>query len=185
MPGWRAAPHSPTSCSGGVSPADVSRSPYPGTRPTCRRSTRTRPLTYDRWHGQRLLHRDGKQAAYPLGFGLAYTTFTLDGVQVTLDRDAGVLQVRATVENTGTRPGAHLVQVYATRPELEDRFLVGFARAYADPAQRVPVEIDVPLDRLATWQGPADWTVTRGAYHMHVGASSADSATVSSPVDLP
>ena len=142
-------------------------------------------VTYDRWHGQRLLHRDGKQAAYPLGFGLAYTTFTLDGVQVTLDRDAGVLQVRATVENTGTRPGAHLVQVYATRPEPEDRFLVGFARAYADPAQRVPVEIDVPLDRLATWQGPTDWTVTRGAYHMHVGASSADPATVSIPVDLP
>ena len=142
-------------------------------------------MTYDRWHGQRLLDRDGKQAAYPLGFGLTYTSFTIDDVRVALDRNAAALRVSATLENIGTRPGGHVVQVYATRPEPGDRFLVGFVRTHVDAAERVPVEIKVPLDRLAAWQGPARWEVLPGAYHIDVGASSADPATVSIPVDLP
>ena len=142
-------------------------------------------VTYDRWHGQRLLDRDGKQAAYPLGFGLAYTSFVIDDVQVALDRDAGALQIRATVENTGTRPGGHVVQVYATRSEPGDRYLVGFARVHVDPAERVPVGIDVPLDRLATWQGSGRWEVMRGGYRIDVGADATDRASVSISVDIP
>jgi beta-glucosidase len=141
-------------------------------------------VTYDRWHGQRRLDRDGKQPAYPLGFGLAYTTFTIDDVQLDLDRNSGMLQVRATVENTGTRPGGHVVQVYATRPDPGDRFLVGFACTHVEPAQRMPVEIDVQLDRLASWQGLGRWRVTPGRYRIDVGANAAD-ATVSIPMDLP
>jgi len=34
-------------------------------------------VTYDRWWGQRKLDRDGAAAAYPLGFGLGYTTFSI------------------------------------------------------------------------------------------------------------
>jgi beta-glucosidase len=34
-------------------------------------------VRYDRWWGQRKLDRDGIPAAYPLGFGLGYTTFGL------------------------------------------------------------------------------------------------------------
>ena len=30
-------------------------------------------IVYDRWHGQRLLDRDGHAPAFPLGFGLSYT----------------------------------------------------------------------------------------------------------------
>jgi beta-glucosidase len=141
-------------------------------------------VTYNRWHGQRLLDRDGKQAAYPLGFGLAYTSFTIDDVQVALDPNGELLQVSATVENTGARPGGHVVQVYATRPEPGDRFLVGFARAHVNPADRVSVAIEVPLDRLATWEGPGRWKVTGGAYRVDVGASSDDPASVATIVDL-
>src|SRR6185312_499467 len=38
-------------------------------------------IVYDRWFGQRLLDRDGHAAAYPLGFGLSYTSFRIDQVE--------------------------------------------------------------------------------------------------------
>jgi beta-glucosidase len=143
-------------------------------------------VMYDRWHGQRRLDRDGKAAAYPLGFGLSYTSFTLADVSVVVAGDGNVgdaLQVTATVENTGGRQGGHVVQVYAGRPAGE-RFLAGFARVDCPPGERVPVRIEVPLQRLATRRGPGRWEVPAGDYRIDVGASAADPASVSVPVRL-
>jgi beta-glucosidase len=142
-------------------------------------------VTYDRWHGQRLLDREGRQAAYPLGFGLSYTSFVIDDVQVSHDRAADAIDVRAVVENAGARPGGHVVQVYASRPEPGDRFLVGFARVQLDAGQRAPVTIRVPLERLASWRGPGRWGLIPGTYRFDVGASAADPASVSTTLDLP
>ena len=142
-------------------------------------------VSYDRWFGQRLIDRDGKQAAYPLGFGLSYTSLAIDDVHLAHDRDAGVLRIRAVVENAGSRTGGHIVQVYATRPEPRERFLVGFARASVAAGERVPVAVDVPLERLATRQGLRRWKVIPGAYRIDVGAHSADPEAFSVTVDLP
>jgi len=145
-------------------------------------------VTYDRWHGQRLLDRDGKAPAYPLGFGLTYTSFTIDDVEVLLDSDAAILDVRATVANTGSRPGSHVLQVYACRAPQEradiERFLVGFARVDCAPGERVPVKLDVPLQRLSTRLGPGRWAVRPGSYRIDVGASAADPLAVSVMVEL-
>jgi beta-glucosidase len=145
-------------------------------------------VTYDRWHGQRLLDRDGKAPAYPLGFGLTYTSFTVDEVEVLLDSDAAILDVRATVANTGSRPGGHVLQVYACQAPQEradiERFLVGFARVDCAPGERVPVKLDVPLQRLSTRLGPGRWAVRPGSYRIDVGASAADPLAVSVMVEL-
>ncbi len=144
-------------------------------------------VTYDRWHGQRLLDRDGKSPAYALGFGLSYTTFDIRDVEVSLQRDAEALEVLAVVENTGTRRGGHVVQVYASRPCREpgttERFLVGFTRVEGEPGEHLPVRIDVPLRRLATRRGPNSW-VAEGVVRIDVGASAADPASVRLTVDL-
>jgi beta-glucosidase len=146
-------------------------------------------VTYDRWHGQRLLDRDGKAAAYPLGFGLSYTSFTIDGVEALLDGDTATLDVRATVANTGSRTGGHVIQVYACRTPQEradtGRFLVGFTRVDGAPGARVPVQLDVPLQRLSTRLGPGRWAVRPGSYRIDVGASAADPGAVSVTVELP
>ncbi len=93
------------------------------------------------------------------------------------------LDVTATVANTGDRPGGHVVQAYATRPAGE-RFLVGFARVECAPGARVPVRIEVPLQRLATRRGPGRWEVPAGEYRIDVGASAADPASVAVPVQI-
>jgi beta-glucosidase len=140
-------------------------------------------VTYDRWHGQRRLDRDGTAAAYPLGFGLSYTSFRIGDVDVRVDGTA--LQVHATVENTGDRPGGHVVQVYASRPSPErERFLAGFARVDCPPGERVPVRIEVPAGRLATRTGPGQWKVPPGSYRIDVGGSAADPAAMSRRVEI-
>jgi beta-glucosidase len=146
-------------------------------------------VTYDRWHGQRLLDRDGKAPAYPLGFGLSYTSFAIDGVEVLLDSDTATLVVRATVANTGSRPGGHVLQVYACRTPQEradtERVLAGFARVDCAQGERVPVQVEVPLRRLSTRLGPGRWAVRPGRYRIDVGASAADPGAVSVMVELP
>ncbi len=141
-------------------------------------------MTYDRWFGQRLLDRNGVEAAYPLGFGLSYTSFTIGDVEVK-PPDTDRLEVRATVTNTGERPGGHVVQVYATRPGAPpERFLAGFVRVEVEPGARADVRIDVPLRRLARWVGPGRWEVPAGEYRFDVGASAADPAATSVLLEL-
>jgi beta-glucosidase len=142
-------------------------------------------VTYDRWFGQRRLDRDGVPAAYPLGFGLSYTSFTIGDVEVTRPGDDR-LEVRAAVTNTGERAGGHVVQVYATRPGPEpERFLAGFARVEVEPGARADVRIDVPLRRLARWTGPGRWEVPPGGYSLDVGANAADPAATPHSLELP
>jgi beta-glucosidase len=144
--------------------------------------------TYDRWFGQRLLDRNGVAPAYPLGFGLSYTSFAIDDVEVK-PPEADHLEVHATVTNTGERAGGHVVQVYVSRPQQGsdpgERFLVGFRRVDLAPGEEVDVQIDVPLRRLARWTGPGRWEVPAGEYRIDVGASAGDPATTSLPLELP
>jgi beta-glucosidase len=101
-------------------PSDESHLPYFDRNATT--------ITYDRWHGQRLLDRDGVTAAFPLGFGLSYTSFEISEVSagpVNLEQ----FEATVTVRNTGTREGRHIVQLYAVldAEDFPQRVLVGFA----------------------------------------------------------
>jgi beta-glucosidase len=144
-------------------------------------------VVYDRWHGQRRLDRDRVAAAYPLGFGLAYTTFTIGDVEVR-STDGGV-SIDALVANTGDRDGGHVVQVYARRPEAPgrpaERFLAGFARVECAAGERQKVRIEVPRERLAVRHGRSDWRVLPGTYRFDIGAHAADPDGTSVRLDLP
>ncbi len=129
-------------------------------------------VTYDRWWGQRKLDRDGVAAAYPLGFGLGYTTFHVADLTVgRLDGESFTASV--TVTNTGARPGRHVVQIYAVQPADTGRpvhHLVGFRSVHlgAGSSERTVVECSTrPVQR---WTGegfapPADdVTIRAGSY---------------------
>ncbi len=110
-------------------------------------------VTYDRFHGQRLLDRLGVAAAFPHGFGLSYTTFEIAGASVRrLERDTATLEV--TVANTGTRDGGHVVQIYghvSSGPYADERLLCGFAPVFARAGATSSVDVPVSLTALATW----------------------------------
>ena len=116
-------------------------------------------VTYDRWHGQRLLDRLGVEAAFPLGWGLSYTTYRLDDARVTASTGEGadrVLTVRATVSNTGERDGIQVVQVYGRGGEHADETqLLGFATVEVPAGRSREVDVPVRLTQLGSWDADA------------------------------
>jgi beta-glucosidase len=112
-----------------------------------------REITYDRWFGQRLLDRDAKKPSYPLGFGLSYSTFSIDRVEVEAgDADAALLRIGVT--NTGAVDGRHVVQVYGTLTEGDrsgQRELLGFTVADVAAGEAVSLDVSVSLEPLKRW----------------------------------
>jgi hypothetical protein len=103
-------------------------------------------ITYDRWFGQRLLDKLGVAAQFPLGYGLSYTTFAMDGVAIDaspLDWGMDRFTVRTMVVNTGLRSGRHVVQVYGTPqvPDFPRRVLLGFQSVELDSNEKKQVSV--------------------------------------------
>ncbi|QHC69370.1 family 3 glycosyl hydrolase [Rathayibacter sp. VKM Ac-2801] len=109
-------------------------------------------ITYDRWHGQRLLDRDGVAAAFPLGFGLSYTDFSITAVRVSAVEDEH-FTATATVTNTGARPGRHVVQLYAVidADDFPRRVLVGFEPVWLNAGQSEVVTVACSTRPTQRW----------------------------------
>jgi len=145
-------------------------------------------VTYDAWHGQRLLDRDGKEPAYPLGFGLSYSRFDVSATKAVLDVDAGVLEATASVRNTGDRSGRHVVQLYASRPLPDhpgvDRRLIDFASVDLAAGAAQQLLFRTPLARLCRREGPGRWVVPLGEYGIEVASNAADPEAVTFTVRI-
>jgi beta-glucosidase len=134
-------------------------------------------ITYDRMYGQRLLDHLGVDAAYPHGFGLSYTSFSVEHAAVTGMGEGGP-RLAVTVRNTGARDGRHVVQVYGRRRTgsyAGENLVCGFAVADVPAGESVDVVVDISLLALAAWDpdgrrrvvpAPADVTLAVGS-HAH------------------
>ncbi|MFJ9898230.1 beta-glucosidase [Streptomyces sp. NPDC091280] len=114
-------------------------------------------ITYGRLHGQRLLDDLGVRPAYPHGYGLAYTTYSVDKV-VTDAADENGTRLRVRVSNTGDRDGRHVVQVYGRHPQgphPDEKVLVGFAPVDVPAGASAVVDVDVSFVPLAHWDATA------------------------------
>jgi beta-glucosidase len=110
-------------------------------------------INYDRWFGQRLLDRDGKKPTYPLGFGLSYTSYALDHLEI-VTSGVDSVDVRVAVSNTGATDGHHVVQVYGTLVQGDrsgQRELLGFAVANVAAWQTVTITVSSLLQPLKRW----------------------------------
>jgi beta-glucosidase len=144
-------------------------------------------ITYDYWHGQWKLDRDGNKAMFPFGFGCSYTTFSYSDVIVDIEE---VVKVRCVVRNTGTQNGATVVQVYVSRNdstvERPLRRLIAFKRVDVAAGETVQVECEVPFERFATRDVRShSWFVEGGIWNCEVGQFSGDSQSLSASFHVP
>ena len=108
---------------------------------------------------------------YPFGFGLSYTSFTMETTAFVQEKDGVKLTV--AVRNTGKNAGKEVVQVYASTPQgmlgKPARVLVAFAKtAELEPGQTQELELTVPYSYLASYD-ETGVTGTASSYVMEKG----------------
>jgi beta-glucosidase len=119
--------------------------------------------------------------SYPFGFGLSYTSFQIDDVNISVDGSVAngdlAVTVTASVTNTGQRAGAEVVQVYVedveasvARPLHE---LKGFVRVDLEPGETKQVSCQLDERAFAFWSRRfGQWVVESGEFIIAVGSSS-------------
>ncbi len=123
---------------------------------------------------------DAVSPLYAFGYGLSYTTFTVNNVRLSRDKMGRTesTTVLCEVTNTGSRSGTETVQMYVrdiassvTRPVKE---LKAFQKIELSPGETRTVELPITPDRLAFHDINMDFVVEPGDFRIMVGTSSRD-----------
>jgi len=119
---------------------------------------------------------------YPFGFGLSYTTFNLNNINVTVKENRIYVEVK--VENTGTVAGKEVVQVYYSAPQgmlgKPARELIGFKKTrLLEPGEYENILIEFDVDDMASFDDlgklkKSAWILEKGEYSIFVGTSVRD-----------
>jgi beta-glucosidase len=139
---------------------------------------RARSVRYDGFHGQWRLDRDGRDALFPFGHGLSYTTFSYGDGVVTEDATGGAFEARVTVENTGARAGSTVAQLYCGLPDSPvarpQRMLRDFRKVWLSPGERAIVALRVRREDLRWFDAATgSWRDEAGTLELWVGTSAA------------
>ena len=130
--------------------------------------------------GYRWYEKQGIEPLFPFGHGLSYTSFEYSGLEIAGPTEAGnVVNVTATITNTGDRAGAEIVQLYLNdveasveRPAKE---LKGFVKVYLEPGESSRIEIPLTRRDLSFWDVTTnDWKAEPGQFEVMLGASVRD-----------
>jgi beta-glucosidase len=124
-----------------------------------------------------------QHVSYPFGFGLSYTNFRIDNVDVSIAGSVAggdlAVTVTASVTNTGQRAGAEVVQVYvgdlASTVARPLRELKGFVKVHLEPGETQQVSCQLDERAFAFWSRRfRQWVVESGEFMIAVGSSSRD-----------
>ena len=117
---------------------------------------------------------------YPFGFGLSYTKFAFSDLRIDDEQPDinGNVEISCTLQNTGKRYGAEVVQLYifdreapVTRPVKK---LVGFKKVELEPGQARQVRFTLPISQLAFLDENMELIVEPGNIDVFIGSSSSD-----------
>lgn len=116
------------------------------------------------------------EALYPFGYGLSYTTFAYDGLEVKELEDE--LKVTVSVKNTGDRTGTETVQLYMqdvtaslVRPVKELR---DFAKVELALNEEKCVELTLEKAEMGFYDNQGQYVKEDGLFRIYVGGNSKD-----------
>ena len=133
--------------------------------------------------GYRYFDSFGVEPAYPFGFGLSYTDFSIRSAGVTLDHTK--VTVKADVANTGSAySGREVAQLYVTAPngQLPKAYqsLAAFGKTdVLEPGKHQLLELAFDLRQMASYREyDACYVLEAGAYILRLGNSSRNTIPV-------
>ena len=128
--------------------------------------------------GYRYYDSFGIPVRFPFGFGLSYTTFAYDNLELSSETyEGGKLQVSLDVTNTGSAAGAEIVELYVENPPADylraKKELKGFQKVMLAPGEtkRVTMELD---ERSFSIFDEGRFRMIGGTYRMLIGSSVQD-----------
>jgi len=118
---------------------------------------------------------ESDQPLFPFGFGLSYSTFKLDGLELPARVGPGDrLTVRVRVTNTSARAGDEVPQLYI-RPRVastvQGQRLQAYQRVHLAANETRVVEFSLPASQLAVLDPRDRWALESGVYEVTVGSS--------------
>ena len=115
---------------------------------------------------------------FPFGHGLTYTQFKYDNLKLSTNsiRSGQTIEVSFDLDNTGTRPGTEIAQLYVSgenfpvaRPQLE---LKGFTRVTLQPGEKKTITLKLDAEDLEFHDASLHRGLPVGRYLISVGGSS-------------
>ncbi|MBC8876281.1 MAG: glycoside hydrolase family 3 C-terminal domain-containing protein [Planctomycetes bacterium] len=135
---------------------------------------------YDISQGFTYMYLKG-EPLFPFGHGLSYTDFRYSNLRLSAEQISpdGTVTVSVDVQNSGSRAGDEVVQLYVRdvqcsvkRPSKELR---GFQRIRLQPDETKTVTFSLPANKLAFYdESTHRFVVEPGVFDILVGSSSAD-----------
>jgi beta-glucosidase len=118
--------------------------------------------------------------AYEFGYGLSYTTFEFEQLELSAKEFSSEITATVTVNNTGEVAGKEVVQLYLYAPAAELEKPVQELKAFAKtrllkPGESQQLSLKLDIRDLASFRtGISAWVADEGKYEVRVGASSKD-----------
>ena len=126
-----------------------------------------------------------KDALYPFGYGLSYTSYETSGLKLSSDTitDDGI-DVEVMVKNTGKMAGRETVQVYvkinpdASLKHVPNFSLKGIKKLNLDPSEEKKAVIHLPKEAFALADENGEFVIHKGTATIYVGDSAPDARSV-------
>ena len=119
-----------------------------------------------------------EEPLFPFGFGLSYTQFSYDSIQLSSStiNKGGSLEVEVSVTNTGNRKAEEVVQLYLSDLEASVDVplyaLKGFCRINLEAKERTSVKFTVTLEMMELVDQDGKSVLEPGEFKITIGGSS-------------
>lgn len=133
-----------------------------------------------------------KKVNYPFGFGLSYTTFVSEILDVIPDNENITFNVK--IKNTGKLPGKDVIQLYYSAPgkllDVASRELASFVKTSSLlPGQSEVLSLKININDMKSYDDSgkikeASWVMEKGIYNFYVGENVRDAVKVNYNYEL-
>lgn len=131
--------------------------------------------------GYRHFDTKGIDVLFPFGHGLSYTTFEYRDLKIAPSKIKAQdkVKIQLTIQNTGNRPGAEVVQIYIGDPEASVprpvKELKAFKKVFLKPGEKRTLTFYLDKTALSFYDmEKKDWVAEPGKFIVYAGSSSRD-----------